>query len=799
MLLSSAETGAVPAFRGLQKCVQPDGTVIEFRKIGDEKNHILLGADGTLLEWNGNRLEYARYDESGKVVPTGVLARNSAMLTPAEESSRIRINDEGRAIFSMRAPRQLAGRGTSSFPAVGDANVLVVLVEYSDVKFNLEDPYAYYNGMLNEEGFSQWGGTGSAKEYFRDNSKDQFRPHFDVFGPVTLPETMKYYGENDFMGSDKRAYKMVTDAAELLDDTVDFSRYDMDGDGYVDNVFVIYAGQGEATFGGPDTVWPHSYDLIKSGEAARHDGKLLNHYACCNEWLNDRPDGVGTFIHEFSHVIGLPDLYSTDGRLNATPSSWSVLDYGPYNNKGCTPPNYSVFERVAMGWLDPKEVSGTMNLRLEEIGSSNDGAVIRLEGKENEYFLIENRQQTGWDKYLPGHGMLVWHIDYNWTDWMMNQVNNDPDHQRVDIIEAGVKTDMDNAQILAQYPWPGTLGKTELGFGTTPSLQDWSGKSTGVELSDIEESADGVILARVNGGLYTLETPAITAMEDKGGAFTAFWTPVENAIAYELEVTALYDGEAGTDFNNMGTGSRLSMPEGWTSGSSKTYTTSGNYGKGAPSYKMETDGDWILSPEYPADITDLSFWMKGSQTSSSTIDLTGLVNGEWVLIESFEPVHNKALTCRPEMPQGVRQVKLQYNMVKGKVAVDDIDITYGRLSHPLEGYFPLMVELSSSASVDCSSTDARRFQARVRALSTDDRSRWSEYSTVQIEGSGVKQTSAASHLRLEGNFAVSAEGSPVRVYDVAGRKVSEGVGKAELPVKGLFIVVSEGAALKVSR
>ena len=248
--------------------------------------------------------------------------------------------------------------------------------------------------MLNKQGFSEYGGTGCAKEYFELNSNGQFRPQFDVYGPVTLPNNREYYGGNDERGDDKHASEMVSHAVQILDPDVDFTRYDMSSDGEVDNVYVIYAGQGEATYGGPDTVWPHSYDLLKDMVFVRVDGLYVNHYACCNEWLKDEPDGVGTFIHEFSHVLGLPDLYATIGaRLSATPGNWSVLDYGPYNNGGHTPPNYSAYERYAMGWVEPEILSAPKNLNLLNLSESNQVAIIPVEGNENEFFLIENRSR----------------------------------------------------------------------------------------------------------------------------------------------------------------------------------------------------------------------------------------------------------------------------------------------------------------------------------------------------------------------------------------------------------------------
>jgi hypothetical protein len=181
--------------------------------------------------------------------------------------------------------------------------------------------------------------------------------------------------------------------------------------------------------------------------------------------------------------MGLPDLYSTsyaDGTF--TPGAWSALDYGPYNNDGCTPPQYSLFERASLGFVTPPQLTGQRNIRLDKI-ATNDGYYIPT-SSDDEYFLIENRQQEGWDAYIPGHGMLVWHIDYDADIWSSNIVNNDPTHNYVDIIEADNTQTSDSRSGDA---FPGTANVTSLGFSTVPALKSWSNRSTGVELTDITE------------------------------------------------------------------------------------------------------------------------------------------------------------------------------------------------------------------------------------------------------------------------------------------------------------------------
>ncbi|MDE6136360.1 MAG: M6 family metalloprotease domain-containing protein, partial [Muribaculaceae bacterium] len=368
------------------------------------------------------------------------------------------------------------------FPSMGKQKGLVVLVEYTDTKFNTAyDPADYFARMLNEPGFSDYSATGSAVDFFRESSMGQFEPEFDVYGPITLSRNMAYYGGNDWYGNDSNPQKMVIEACQQLDATVDFSQYDRDGDGYIDNVFVFYAGRGEASGGSADTVWPHSWD-VSAAESVTYtfDGVILDHYACSNEWEGSRPDGVGTFVHEFSHVMGLPDLYATSYTSAFTPGAWSAMDYGPYNNNGCTPPLYSAYERYSLGWIEPLPIGGPINATLYPIGTNQAGIIAT--GDPEEYFLVENRQQTGWDTYIPGHGMLVWHVDYDSYVWSRNVVNNTASHQYVDIEEAdGIQSESTRAG----DAFPGTSGKTSFTATTSPAMKTWAGKGLDFPITEI--------------------------------------------------------------------------------------------------------------------------------------------------------------------------------------------------------------------------------------------------------------------------------------------------------------------------
>ncbi len=549
MLAAAPAAMAVPAKPGLLTVTQADGTTLNVRLMGDERHHFYLTEDGYLLADRDNTFYYADVDAAGDMQVSAIRATNVGLRDGVARSFLAGV-DMQRVYKSMNASAERASsrlksgpmRGPglfneTNFPGKGKQKAIVILVEYTDVKMQTPDAHNYFANMLNQPGFSDHGGTGSARDFFLESSMGQFDPQFDVDGPVTLAHPMSYYGGNDWAGNDQRPEEMIIEACQLLDSEIDFTQYDRDGDGMIDNVYVFYAGQGEASGGASNTVWPHSWNIYSgAGRTLFFDGVQLDRYGCSNEWEGSRPDGVGTFVHEFSHVLGLPDLYATSYTSAFTPGAWSALDYGPYNNDGCTPPLYSAFERYAMDWIEPDVISGPMNATLPPIGTNICG-IIKTDSS-NEFFLLENRQQTGWDTYIPGHGMLVWHVDFNTSVWSSNSVNNSSSHQYVDIEEAdGTQSEYSRAG----DAFPGTSGKTSFTDDTTPNMLTWGRKKLNLPITDIAESADGIITFKVAGGTDEVPAPVVAndADEVSTEAFTATWEAAEGAgddASYVLNV-----------------------------------------------------------------------------------------------------------------------------------------------------------------------------------------------------------------------------------------------------------------------
>lgn len=475
---------AIPARRGGIVKTQPDGSEIVVYQHGDEHFHWMTNEQG----------EWLHMDEDGFYHVTEALSKEAIAAKRAASPMQVKPKND------VASPLNIAPRG------------LIILVNFADLAFTetIEEMDSMHNAKNYTRDYEyvyrgktyQVSSEGSARQYFYDASFGQYNPQFDVIGPVTVSREYAYYGKNNVNTQfDQRPWEMIKEACVIADTLldVDFTQYDNDNDDIVDFVYVIYAGYGEADGGGANTIWPHSYQLSAVGAYCRLDGVRVDLYACGNEidYYTKKHTGIGTFCHEFSHVLGLPDLYTTEGQTHKTLGEWSILDYGPYNNDGNTPPAYSAYERFFMGWLTPEVIVDSANIRLEELNSSQRALLISTEDKHNligndpkstKFYLLENRQQQGWDTYLPGHGLMLTYVQYNATRWQENTVNNTSRSMGVDLIEADGKT-------------PNSSGTGYLGKATDlfPAGATSYTQITDHAIEDIEE-IDGVIYFKYRGG-----------------------------------------------------------------------------------------------------------------------------------------------------------------------------------------------------------------------------------------------------------------------------------------------------------
>ncbi len=551
---------AVPAKRGTRTFTQADGSTISLNLMGDEFFHTFCTTDGLPVERKADGNFY--YRNIGGV--TDIIAHDASTRGDSEKAfvqssmadvSVSKLAAARRADTNARkAPLRSTKRKASQVPSSGSPRVPILLVEYKDYKFKDSDPKATFTEFFKD-------GAVSAHQYFVDQSNGLYDPQFDVYGPFTLANNRASYGGNDYYGDDKGVGRMVGEGCIGLDSQIDYSKYDNDGDGECDVVIVVYAGDGEASSHEDDcedAVWPCQWSLLDSdyGKTLTRDNTLINRFAVFNE-LNgadlSKIDGIGTFCHEFSHCLDLPDFYDTNYSGHFGMANWSLMDAGSYNNDGYTPVGYSAYEKAFMGWIELDEgAENTMyNLPVFNKKQAGTDKAVKLTNPNDpdEYYIIENRAKQGWDKYMPAEGLMITHVTYSESAWQNNCVN-DYDLQRMTIIPAdnNLKMDKDtyygetyyivNEDDLAGDLWP-YGNKNELTDTSEPAAKVNTGGHMGKPVTEITRNADGTISFWVmKAPKPAVATPAISGHDVKSGtSFTVNWQPGDdNDVTYTLEV-----------------------------------------------------------------------------------------------------------------------------------------------------------------------------------------------------------------------------------------------------------------------
>lgn len=547
---------AIPAKRIPRVVTQPDGTQLTVILMGDENMHYYQTVDGVpLCRRADGAFCYAVLGEeklqAGTMLAHELVVRSEAEMSyvkaevaPAEQLQQIAAQrlSHRNALRAARLARRMAPSAASVGQMSGVTGAhkgLVILVNFADVKMREEHTQQAFDDLMNKEGYAENGNAGSVHDYFYAQSYGQFDLTFDVVGPVTVSEKMEYYGGNDVYGNDKNVPEMVVEACKLASESVDFSQYDWDEDGEVDQVYLIYAGYGEAQGGADETIWPHEWDLSETNTRLTINGVKINTYGCSSELTGatgNELDGIGTPCHEFSHCLGLPDLYDTGGMYNFGMDQWSILDYGCYAGDGKCPSGYTSYERMASGWLTPQVLTETTQISgMKALTDSAEAYIIYNDAEPNEYYLLENRQLHGADASLPGHGLLILHVDYNQQAWENNTVNNVYKHERCTIFAADNKYNGKYAvkDDLAGDPYPGTSGNTSLTDTSKPSAQLYNAnanntKKMGKPITKIAETSDGLI--------------SFSFMEDENAEPPSGITPIETTASDALVTIYTIDG-----------------------------------------------------------------------------------------------------------------------------------------------------------------------------------------------------------------------------------------------------------------
>lgn len=520
---------AVPPMPGVIDVAQPDGSLFKARIVGNEHFQYYLTPGGSCLvaDRNDGFFKHAVLADDGSLVAGEIKAVQGVDIMPEfniQQAARLSLANAEPA--EAKAPARIApGAIDAKFPTTGTVRGLIILAEFQDVKFDPATTVEYVNKKVNQEGYEGPETYGSVIDYFKEQSGGIFTPEFDIVGPITLPEKREFYGltedyDNLFRHSCQQA---------LADFDLDMSRYDVNGDYTVDFLFVIFAGHGQAQGGPAEAIWPAMKDLTYFVDEA-FDGLYLGVAACSCELKGAKgntPDGIGTICHEFSHILGLPDIYDAALTGGHGMGHFDLMCYGPYNNDGFTPGGYTAMDKFTLGWIEPKLLEEpATGLTLRDFSTTNDCYFFVNPDNKDEYYTLENRQNVGFDSGLPGHGLVISYVHYVKSLWAKNNLNSPmaARYEHVAIVAADNKRELDNAEqnLFSEHgdTWPGTSRKTAFTDNTIPAaIWQSSGKSqpAGLAITNITESEDGLITFDFNASA-AIDAP-IVAQPDQNSRF----------------------------------------------------------------------------------------------------------------------------------------------------------------------------------------------------------------------------------------------------------------------------------------
>ncbi len=793
LFLAVGNAFAVPAKPGKPIThTQSDGTALQVSMVGDEFHHSFVTSDGITVA----RADDGNFYYSNAQGITNVLAHNASERS-ASEASWIASQSQSMTMAAKardKARRRASAAKAPQVPCTGSPKIPILLVQYTDKK--MSNTKADLEKMYSTS-------AKSVKQYFIDQSRGKFTPQFDLYGIFDLSSTRATYGGNDKGGNDKGVAKMVGEACQLAEKSgINWKDYDNDGDGECDVVIVVYAGVGEAQAYNivPNAVWPCQWELSDAKRNGDGPGKLtlggigIDKFAVFNETRgsNDNGkqlDGIGTFCHEFSHCLGLPDFYDTEYSGNYFGmGNWSLLDGGCYNNDGDTPCGYTAYEKEFMGWMKLSTPEANKQYSLQAITNADAEAYKVVNDKaSNEYYVLENRQLTGWDAYLPSHGLQVTHVTYSKGAWENNVVNNYA-LQRMTIIPADGKLLMSGGAASETdmkgdlYPYKGNNQLTDT---STPAAKVNTGTYMSKPITEITDN-NGVVSFWFIKEAMPKTSPVLTEATDvTSNSFTAHWSTAKNASSYTLVVKNADKVQPSellstTDFSG-------GLPEDWTKSSSGTYKDSGYYRLGtskatgyitSPALNI-TDKDGIATVKVTA---------KPYGTDEGVTMRISLLNSQ----EQAQSVKDVVLTDNESEYTVVltgggdnSYIKIENTAAKKRVMLKTVKIYSGDASEDAAAPRMAAAEtgdadtrtitgITDTLYTVAGLTPGVNYSYKVKALYLDDtESDWSEAKTVKllseggitgdVNGDGVVD---ASDITPVINRILGAENNPNFVYDV---------------------------------
>ena len=534
---------AVPAKRIQKVITLANGTQVSVELRGDEYLSWWEGTDGTAYRATADENVFEAFD---------LEAQKPAAAARRARTEQGRVARLARVKNSLKgADDKMRGLGGDHITYKGVKKGLVVLVDFKNKKFADGHDLEYYKNVINGKDFSdeEEGYVGSVRDYFLAQSNGQFELDFDVVGPVTMSNNYGYYGYDGAYQKDEKVYEMIKEACDGIQNQVNLKDYDWDGDGEADQVFFLYAGLGQASGGSASTIWPHESELRywPCGVLSYSTGKI-NTYACANELQPETQGssryisaGIGTICHEFSHCLGFADMYDTTGGGGYGMSVFDVMDQGSYNGNGFVPCNYTAFERIYAGWVEAIELESPATVKdMKSVSDYGRPFIMYNYKNTNEYFLMENRQNTGWDKGLYGsNGLLIVHVNYVPSRWANNSVNASNEK-----IQCCTVVNADGSRENTQYSLQGDLYPYEV-----------KGVTMNDEFTDESEPA-AKLYTKNSDNSYALGIPITQIKRSKGSvSFLVCGGDANNVI--DNTFNGVVDGINGVTVANKATDNRI--------------------------------------------------------------------------------------------------------------------------------------------------------------------------------------------------------------------------------------------------
>ena len=571
---------AVPAYRNFCIYKQIDGSIVTLCKVGDEYFHCYATIEGYPVLLSDEGGFYYGTVVNQELTKSNVLVHDNQDRSRTELSFLESLKKEEYSYldsiwveckkdnhFNSKKNRTLQKVSASPKQAyIGSKKGLVILVNFANLSMIGDDIQTSFYNMFNQNGYNEDNHIGSVHDYFFDQSYGKFDLTFDVIGPIQLSQNYGYYGQNrDEYKGDRYAGTMVAEACYSVNDYINFKDYDWDNDGIVETVFVVYAGYGENASTDASTIWPHKSSLSGRGSAGDGpgaitlDGVTIDVYACSSELAGsdgNNKNGIGTACHEFSHCLGLPDLYDTDYSGAFGMNKWDVMAAGSYsgpNGRGEIPYGYSAFERAFAGWLEFDKLENGSWYALQPLNDYGHAYMLNNDAYENEFFIFENHQPYKWYSYVGNytnlHGMMITHVDYDEKAWTNNAVNGSRTHMRECIVPADNNYGKYNASsksyYLSEADYQGDLypGKNNIDRFSSKSFENCGGKLfnrnidgsyyLNMTIDNITED-NGIISFSVGNNL---RTPKNVTASQNGDKLNLKWDEIAGADKYVIEVS----------------------------------------------------------------------------------------------------------------------------------------------------------------------------------------------------------------------------------------------------------------------